>query len=410
MNKKFNIATLMLATSLAFVGCANDTTKEADTKEETVVEEKAEETVDTADKTAETETDTEEAKTEETDTEADTKEEASDKETNESSDEGEKEDEQSATSDDNAEEGNVVLHRAYPDEASRSFTNVVVATSGDKIVGAFIDEYQYFDKDENYQAVPNSDTEFGKGAKEGRVLASKVANKDLYSEAMKEAGGEVTLMDNYNAVTDFVKGKTIAELEDFLNENDDEQIIDALSGATFKSTPNLLKYVVEAAKDDAFAISGNAENPEDIELRYVLGAPHGEKSFANAVVAVEGDKIVAASIDEYQYIEEGITKQGEGSDFAKDYADSKTVLASKLENNDLYSDLMAEKAGSTTTIVENFEAIENFVAGKTIDEIKETIEGAKEGEAIDAVSGATLVDTAHYLQLIIDAVENPINK
>lgn len=227
---------------------------------------------------------------------------------------------------------------------------------------------------------------------------------------MKEAGGEVTLMDNYNAVTDFVKGKTIAELEDFLNENDDEQIIDALSGATFKSTPNLLKYVVEAAKDDAFAISGNAENPEDIELRYVLGAPHGEKSFANAVVAVEGDKIVAASIDEYQYIEEGITKQGEGSDFAKDYADSKTVLASKLENNDLYSDLMAEKAGSTTTIVENFEAIENFVAGKTIDEIKETIEGAKEGEAIDAVSGATLVDTAHYLQLIIDAVENPINK
>ncbi|MFO3716606.1 peptidoglycan-binding protein [Anaerococcus cruorum] len=400
MNKKFNIATLMLATSLAFVGCANDTTKEADTKEEAVVEEKAEETVDTADKTAETE---------ETDTEADTKEEKTE-ETTESSDEGEKEDEQSATSDDNAEEGNVVLHRAYPDEASRSFTNVVVATSGDKIVGAFIDEYQYFDKDENYQAVPNSDTEFGKGAKEGRVLASKVANKDLYSEAMQEAGGEVTLMDNYNAVTDFVKGKTIAELEDFLNENDDEQIIDALSGATFKSTPNLLKYVVEAAKDDAFAISGNAENPEDIELRYVLGAPHGEKSFANAVVAVEGDKIVAASIDEYQYIEEGITKQGEGSDFAKDYADSKTVLASKLENNDLYSDLMAEKAGSTTTIVENFEAIENFVAGKTIDEIKETIEGAKEGEAIDAVSGATLVDTAHYLQLIIDAVENPINK
>ena len=227
---------------------------------------------------------------------------------------------------------------------------------------------------------------------------------------MKEAGGEATLMDNYNAVTDFVKGKTIAELEDFLNENDDEAIIDALSGATFKATPNLLKYVVETAKDDTFVIEGHAENPDDIELRYALGAPHGDRSFANAVVAVEGDKIVAASLDEFQYIEEGVTKQGEGSEFAEDFADSKTVLASKLENDELYSDLMAEKADATKSIAENFEAIENFVVGKTIDEIKETIAGATEGEAIDAVSEATLVDTANYLQLIIDTVENPINK
>lgn len=402
MNKKFNIATLMLATSLAFTGCANNTTDEADTKEETVVEEKAEETVDTAD---ETET-TEEAATEETDSEN-----ADDAEnTDDAADKEDEADKDETTSDADALESNVVLHRAYPDEASRSFTNVVVATSGDKIVDAFIDEYQYFDEAEEYQAVPNTDQKFGEGAKEGRVLASKIDNKDKYSEAMKEAGGEATLMDNYNAVTDFVKGKTIAELEDFLNENDDEAIIDALSGATFKSTPNLLKYVVEAAKDDAFVIEGHAENPDDIELRYALGAPHGDRSFANAVVAVEGDKIVAASLDEFQYIEEGVTKQGEGSEFAEDFADSKTVLASKLENDELYSDLMAEKADATKSIAENFEAIENFVVGKTIDEIKETIAGATEGEAIDAVSEATLVDTANYLQLIIDTVENPINK
>lgn len=402
MNKKFNIATLMLATSLAFTGCANNTTDEADTKEETVVEEKAEETVDTAD---ETET-TEEAATEETDSEN-----ADDAEnTDDAADKEDEADKDETTSDADALESNVVLHRAYPDEASRSFTNVVVATSGDKIVDAFIDEYQYFDEAEEYQAVPNTDQKFGEGAKEGRVLASKIDNKDKYSEAMKEAGGEATLMDNYNAVTDFVKGKTIAELEDFLNENDDEAIIDALSGATFKATPNLLKYVVEAAKDDAFVIEGHAENPDDIELKYALGAPHGDRSFANAVVAVEGDKIVAASLDEFQYIEEGVTKQGEGSEFAEDFADSKTVLASKLENDELYSDLMAEKADATKSIAENFEAIENFVVGKTIDEIKETIAGATEGEAIDAVSEATLVDTANYLQLIIDTVENPINK
>ena len=71
---------------------------------------------------------------------------------------------------------------------------------------------------------------------------------------------------------------------------------------------------------------------------------------------------------------------------------------------------MAEKAGSTVTIKENFEAIENFVAGKIVEEIKETIAGAKEGEKVEAVSGATLVDTAGYLQLIVDAFENAINK
>ena len=411
MNKKFNISTLMLATSLAFTGCANNT-QEADNSNETAVEEKAEESVDQtnqADQAAETEEKAEESKegeekeTEESEESVENKEEAAD----EKADDKEKED--TETSETPAVEGNLVLHRAYPDEASRSFTTVVVATSADKIVDAFIDEYQYFGEDEGYEGVPNSDKGFGEGAKEGKILASKIVNKDPYSETMKNAGGEVTLMDNYNAVTDFVRGKTIAELEEVLNE-DNEKIMDAISGATFSSTPNLLRYIVEAAKDNTFAIGGEAENPENIELRYVLGTPHGEKSFANAVVAVEGDKIVAASIDEYQYIEEGITSQGEGSDFANDYADSKTVLASKLENNDFYSDLMAEKAGSTVTIKENFEAIENFIAGKTVEEIKETIAGAKEGEKVEAASGATLVDTAGYLQLIVDAFENAINK
>lgn len=408
MNKKFNLATLMLATSLSFTGCANNT-QEADNSNETAVEEKAEESVDQtnqADQAAETEEKAEESiegEEKETEESVENKEEAAD----EKADDKEKED--TETSETPAVEGNLVLHRAYPDEASRSFTTVVVATSADKIVDAFIDEYQYFGEDEGYEGVPNSDKGFGEGAKEGRILASKIVNKDPYSEAIKNAGGEVTLMDNYNAVTDFVKGKTIAELEEVLNE-DDEKIMDAISGATFSSTPNLLRYIVEAAKDNTFAIGGEAENPENIELRYVLGAPHGEKSFANAVVAVEGDKIVAASIDEYLYIEEGITSQGEGSDFANDYADSKTVLASKLENNDFYTDLMAEKAGSTVTIKENFEAIENFVAGKTVEEIKETIAGAKEAEKVEAVSGATLVDTAGYLQLIVDAFENAINK
>lgn len=398
MKKKFNIAALMLATSLAFSACGNDADKDADKANEPTVEEKAEETEDTKEAEITEDKDSNENEDSKEESNAEDKEEGKEDSTDENAEA------------DNAEaQGNVILHRSYPDDSPRAFTNVVVATSGDKIVSAFIDEYQYFDDDGKIKAVPNSDKGFGEGTKEGKVLGSKIDNDEPYSEDMKAAGGTLTLMENYNAITDFVKGKTIAELEELLKE-DDEKIMDAISTATFSSTPNLLKYIVETAKDDSYTIAGQASNPDDIELRYALGAPHGEKSFANAVVAVEGDKIIAASIDEYQYIQDGITKQGEDSDFAKGYKDSKVVLSSKLENNDIYSNLMAEKANATTTIKANFEAIENFVAGKTIDEIKETIAGATEGEAIEAVSGATLVDTAGYLQLIVDTVENPINK
>lgn len=402
MKKKFNIATLMLATSLAFSGCANDANKDADKANEPAVEEKAEETEDT--KEADNTEDKDSKENE------DSKEESNAEDNKEEAEEGKEDSADENTEADTAEaHGNVILHRSYPDDSPQAFTNVVVATSGDKIVSAFIDEYQYFDNDQKINAVPNSDKGFGEGTKEGKVLGSKIDNDKPYSEDIKAAGGTLTLLENYNAITEFVKGKTIGELEELLKE-DDEKIMDAVSGATFSTTPNLLKYIVEAAKDDSYTIAGDASNPDDIELRYALGAPHGDKSFANAVVAVEGDKIIAASIDEYQYIQDGKSKQGEDSDFAKGYKDSKVVLASKLENNDIYSDLMAEKANATTTIKANFEAIENFVAGKTIDEIKETIAGATEGEAIEAVSGATLVDTAGYLQLIVDTVENPINK
>lgn len=399
MKKKYSIATIMLATALTFAGCANNNEEKPanEVKEEQTTDGEAEETTE-----AEAPAVEEEATEEETTEEEATEEEAAD--------ENSEEDTEETSEETPAEMGNLVLHRAYPKEVDRSFTNVVVATSGDKIVDAIIDEYQYYDADSDYKAVPNSDGAFGEGTAEGKILGSKIDNNEAYSADMKEAGGEVTLLDNYNAVTDFVKGKTIAELEDFLNENDDEQILDAVTGATFKSTPNLVRMIVEAAKDNTFVASGDAENPDDVEIRYTLGAPHGDKSFGNAVVAVEGDKIIAASIDEYQYLDGGAGVPGSEGGFGEGYNDSNVVLGSKLENNEMYSDLMTEHAESTVALKDNYAAIENFVAGKTVEEVKSVIESATPGEAIDEVTGATLVDTAGYLQLIIDAVENNLRK
>lgn len=393
MKNKYSIATIMLATALTFAGCANN-------NEEKPANEVKEEQ--TADEVTEEETKEETPAVEEEATE----EEAAD----EDSEEASEEDTEETSEETPAEMGNLVLHRAYPKEVDGAFTNVVVATSGDKIVDAIIDEYQYYEADSDYKAVPNSDGAFGEGTAEGKILGSKMDNNEAYSADMKEAGSEVTLLGTYNAITDFVKGKTIAELEDFLNENDDEQVLDAITGATFKSTPNLLKMIVEAAKDNTFVASGDAENPDDVEVRYALGAPHGDKSFGNAVVAVEGDKIIAASIDEYQYLDGGAGVPGSEGGFGEGYNDSNVVLGSKLENNEMYSGLMTEHAESTVALKDNYAAIENFVAGKTVEEVKSVIESATPGEAIDEVTGATLVDTAGYLQLIVDAVENNLRK
>lgn len=366
--KKFNIATLMLASALVLSACSNTNEKEADNKAETEVSQEAE---------------------------TETKDEASKEETKE----------EVKSTDAETAEGNVLLHRGYPrSEGARSFPRIVVATSGDKIVGVSLDEYQYDSADNGYVAVNNSDKGFGEGTAEGKILMSKMVNEEKYSAAMKEAGSETSLKETYEGIANFVKGKTIEELEAFLKDNSEDEIIEAVSGATFKATPGLIDQIIEVAKDDQFVSVGHAENPEDITFKAIVGAPHGEKSFADAVVAMEGDKIVAASFDEFQYIEDGMGIAKEGTDFTQGYAEENKVLGSKLENNEKYSENMAEKGKSTVSIKDNFEAIENFVAGKTADEIKEAIDSKKEDGTIDAVTGATLKDTANYLQLIVDAM------
>ena len=59
-------------------------------------------------------------------------------------------------------------------------------------------------------------------------------------------------------------------------------------------------------------------------------------------------------------------------------------------------------SGATVTLGANFDAIQNYAVGKTIDEIEATASGEN---AVDAVSGATLVDTAGYLATILAAAQ-----
>ncbi len=144
-----------------------------------------------------------------------------------------------------------------------------------------------------------------------------------------------------------------------------------------------------------------------IELRRGYAAPHGEQAFSSIGVALEGDKILDASIDEYQFGDpnEFEAVPNSDKDFGEGYGEN-VALYSKVDNDDVYSTLMKDKGKATKSLDDNYEAIEEFVKNKTIGEVKATIDASEAGKPVDAVSGATLVDTVGYLEAIVDTAEN----
>ena len=151
---------------------------------------------------------------------------------------------------------------------------------------------------------------------------------------------------------------------------------------------------------------GTTKTMADIKLGQVLFAAHGTKCFAVMTVALEGDVIVAAYIDEFQFMDAAtaIGVPNSDSDFGTSFPEGK-VLASKRVNSALYSENMA-KSGSTVALEDNYKAIEKFVTGMTISELEATISTLTKEAAVDAVSGATLVDTLGYLQGLLAAAQS----
>ena len=145
----------------------------------------------------------------------------------------------------------------------------------------------------------------------------------------------------------------------------------------------------------------------DLQIGQVITAAHGDKCFTQVTAVVQGDTVVAAFIDEYQFADgtqvEGVPNSDATEGFAAGYAEGQVLLSKRMEA-EYYSANMAEKAGSTVAIDENYNAIQAAVNGLSIDDAQAI---ADKGEgAVDAVSGATLADTAGYISLIIDAAKN----
>ncbi|MDF2520488.1 MAG: peptidoglycan-binding protein, partial [Clostridia bacterium] len=205
-----------------------------------------------------------------------------------------------------AEKTIIKIGRAeYAAHGTKCFTVAVVAMAGDKIVAASLDDYQFMAKDTSI-AVPNSDKDFGTYYKDPtRVLASKLANAAAYSANMAKSGGATISIDkNLAAVEAYAVGKTVAELEAVLAKNTKEQMVDAVSGATLADTHGYLSAIVAAAKvaRENSTLQVETAQLKNVKMVRTEYAAHGTKCFTVPVVLMLGDKILAASIDDYQFM------------------------------------------------------------------------------------------------------------
>ena len=108
-------------------------------------------------------------------------------------------------------EGEVTIGQAlYAAHGTKCFAVLTVAMQDGVIADAYIDEFQFMTAGEAV-GVPNSDADFGQSYPEGKVLASKRENAEIYSANMAAAGSTVALDVNYDAIQDYVTGKTIEE-------------------------------------------------------------------------------------------------------------------------------------------------------------------------------------------------------
>ena len=141
----------------------------------------------------------------------------------------------------------------------------------------------------------------------------------------------------------------------------------------------------------------------EVTIGQALYAAHGTKCFAVLTVAMQDGVVADAYIDEFQFMTAGeaVGVPNSEADFGQSYPEGK-VLASKRENAELYSSNMAA-AGSTVALDVNYAAIEDFVTGKTIEELEAAVEGKTAEEMVDAVAGCTLVDTLGYVSGLIEA-------
>ncbi|MFD1484880.1 peptidoglycan-binding protein [Lacticaseibacillus baoqingensis] len=174
------------------------------------------------------------------------------------------------------------------------------------------------------------------------------------------------------------------------------------SKSSASSSATTSKITINTGKDTSATVPGAGT----LVMRQLYAAPHGTQSFAAVNVTLNGDTIVGARIDEFQYVDKSSDWTGvpnSDKDFGKSYPKGKFLIG-KAQNSAPYSALMKKEAKATQTWEQSMTAIQNYVKGKKVSDLKTTIKDLKATKkASDVVSGATFADTAGYVQAIYDA-------
>lgn len=230
-------------------------------------------------------------------------------------------------------------------------------------------------------------------------------------------GGDVKLLqtllnkEGYNLKVDGIFGrKTEAAVKDYQRKNG--LVVDGIVGPKTLAKLNPVKPTPAepAPAADAPASTTPAATTSEkttIQIGKVEYAAHGTRCFTVAIAAVAGDKIVAAIVDDYQFMGKDVAVGVPNSDkdFGANFKDPNLVLASKRANTVYYSGHMKEEAGATVPIDKSYDAIQAYVSGKTIAELEGTLSTTTNEQMVDAVSGATLADTHGYVSAIVAAAK-----
>ena len=299
----------------------------------------------------------------------------------------------------------VDLHRGYAAaHGTRSFAQAVVAVVGGTIVAASVDEFQFMSTESGVTPLPNSGTAFDKGVADGQALISKTDNNALYSAAFMAKGGTQTWRASMSAIEKFAVGQTPADLAKVAQDGVDGKVgVDTVTGATLEDTFKYLQAIAAVAQDDTVVTTGWFDgDPSTLGLRRASGSARTTHATGNAVVLTQGDKIVAASVDEFEFeaADGGFTPvPNSDADFGKSFPEGK-VLVSKSVNDEVYSAAMAKgKTGSKQSWLTSVSSIE------------ETVQGLRAGEAThqiaETLTGSTLVCGSGYAATIALAAAAP---
>lgn len=141
----------------------------------------------------------------------------------------------------------------------------------------------------------------------------------------------------------------------------------------------------------------------ETKLGQAIYPAHGTRAFCIATVAMDGDVITAAKIEEFQFMAPDTVVPVPNPE-AFTNADG-NILGAKSLNNETYSANMAERGEATQDLIVSYKAIEDFAVGKTVADLEAAIDGKTAEDMFDVVTSSTLVDTLGYINALIEAAK-----